>query len=80
MYFKKLRKSKNGFGIWNKNYKYELIKTWVNKYADGDVGFATCVDKDGKRYSIEMDLIQPYDGGIDEIQNTRSRRAYLLLY
>jgi hypothetical protein len=39
-----------------------LIRTWLNKYADGDVEFATCVDQDGKRYNIEMDLIQPYDG------------------
>ena len=39
-----------------------LIRTWINKYVDSDVEFATCVDQDGKRYNIEMDLIQPYDG------------------
>ncbi len=39
-----------------------LIYTWDNQFADGDVPFATCVDKDGKRYSIEMDFITPIEG------------------
>ncbi len=34
-----------------------LIKTWVNKFADGDVWFATCVDTKGKRYNIKLDNI-----------------------
>jgi len=41
-----------------------LIKTWVNKFADGDVDFATCVDKKGKRYNTPLDNITP----IDEIE------------
>jgi len=36
-----------------------LIYTWTNTYADGDVEFATCVDKNGKKYNIEMDNITP---------------------
>jgi hypothetical protein len=38
-----------------------LIKTWKNKFADGDIDFATCVDKNGKRYNIELDSITPLE-------------------
>lgn len=38
-----------------------LIKTWLNEYADGGVWFATCVDKKGKRYHIELDDIYPFE-------------------
>jgi len=38
-----------------------LIYTWDNTFADGDVLFATCVDKNGKRYNIEMDNISPIE-------------------
>ena len=38
-----------------------LIKTWLNEYADGKVWFATCVDKNGKRYHIELDEITPIE-------------------
>lgn len=38
-----------------------LIKTWLNEYADGKIWFATCVDKNGKRYHIELDEIAPID-------------------
>ena len=39
-----------------------LIKTWENKFADRVVDFATCVDKNGKRYNIELDNIKPLEG------------------
>lgn len=35
-----------------------LICLWENKYADKKVDFATCVDKNGKRYNIELDNIR----------------------
>lgn len=38
-----------------------LIKTWQNRYADKTVDFATCVDKNGKKYEIELDLITPME-------------------
>ena len=38
-----------------------LIYTWTNIFADGEVPFATCVDKNGKRYNIEMDAISPIE-------------------
>lgn len=38
-----------------------LIYTWTNKFADRDIPFATCVDKNGKKYNIEMDLISPIE-------------------
>ncbi len=42
--------------LWNKNFKTQeiglLICIWKNKFADGEVDFATCVDKQGKKYNI----------------------------
>ena len=38
-----------------------LIYTWDNTFADGIVPFATCVDKDGKKYNIEMDNVSPLE-------------------
>lgn len=38
-----------------------LIYSWTNTFADGDIPFATCVDKDGKRYNIDMDSIEPQE-------------------
>lgn len=38
-----------------------LIYTWTNSFADRDIEYATCVDKNGKRYNIEMDEITPVD-------------------
>lgn len=38
-----------------------LIKTWKNEFADGSIWFATCVDKKGKRYHIELDEIVPME-------------------
>ena len=34
-----------------------VIYTWTNVYADGEIPFATCVDENGKKYNIAMDLI-----------------------
>lgn len=36
-----------------------LLYTWDNTFADGVVPFATCVDKNGKKYNIEMNFITP---------------------
>ena len=38
-----------------------LICLWENKYADKTVDFATCVDKNGKRYNIELDNIRGFE-------------------
>lgn len=35
-----------------------LICIWKNKFADGELDFATCVDKPGKRYNIKLDNIE----------------------
>lgn len=57
--------SRLGFGTKILNHKTNeiglLIYTWDNTFADGNVPFATCVDKDGKRYNIEMDNISPIE-------------------
>lgn len=38
-----------------------LICLWEIKFADRTVDFATCVDKTGKRYSIELDNIRGFE-------------------
>ena len=38
-----------------------LIYTWTNTFADGDIPFATCVDENGKKYNVKMDLITPIE-------------------
>ena len=35
-----------------------LICTWKNKFADAEIDFATCVDRQGKKYNIELDNIR----------------------
>lgn len=38
-----------------------FIKTWINKFADGDVDFATIVDINGKKYNTPLDNITPME-------------------
>lgn len=38
-----------------------LIFIWKNKFADADIDYATCVDKQGKHYNIELDNIEVLD-------------------
>ena len=38
-----------------------LICLWGNKFVDKTVDFATCVDKNGKRYNIELDNIRGFE-------------------
>ena len=38
-----------------------LNKTWQNEFADENIWYATCVDKNGKRYHIELDEIVPIE-------------------
>ena len=38
-----------------------LICIWKNRIADKTVDFATCVNKQGKRYNIELDTIAPLE-------------------
>ena len=38
-----------------------LICIWKNQFADGEVDYATCVDKHGKRYNIELDSIRDFE-------------------
>ena len=35
-----------------------LICIWKNKFADAEIDYATCVDKQGKRYYIALDYIK----------------------
>lgn len=38
-----------------------LLFTWDNVFSDKTIPFATCVDEDGKKYSIELDKIKPIE-------------------
>lgn len=38
-----------------------LICLWKNRFADKTVDFATCVDKTGKCYNVELDNIEVLD-------------------
>ena len=43
-----------------------LICLWENKFADGNVDCATCVDKKGKRYNIELDSIRGFEDDFEK--------------
>ena len=43
-----------------------LICIWKNKFADGVVDFATCVNKQGKRYNIELDNIRGFEDDFEK--------------
>ena len=43
-----------------------LICLWKNRYADNTVDFATCVDKTGKRYNIELDNIRGFEDDFEK--------------
>ena len=38
-----------------------LICSWKNKFADAEVDYATCVNKQGKCYNTELDNIEVLD-------------------
>ena len=46
-----------------------LICTWKNKFADADVDFATCVNRQGKKYNIELDNIRGYEDDFEKQKN-----------
>ena len=43
-----------------------LICLWENKFADKTLHFATCVDKTGRRYNIELDNIRGFDDDFEK--------------
>ena len=43
-----------------------LICLWENRFADKIVDFATCVDKSGKRYNIEIDNIRGFEDDFEK--------------
>lgn len=43
-----------------------LICIWKNQFADGEVDFATCVDKQGKKYNIELDDIRGFEDDFEK--------------
>ena len=43
-----------------------LIYTWKNKFADAEIDFATCVDRQGKRYNIELDNIRGFEDDFEK--------------
>ena len=43
-----------------------LICIWKNKFADAEVDFATCVDRQGKKYDIELDDIRGFEDDFEK--------------
>ena len=43
-----------------------LICIWKNKFADSEVDFATCVNKQGKRYNIDLDNIRGFEDDFEK--------------
>ena len=43
-----------------------LICIWKNQFADGEVDFATCVNKQGKIYNIELDNIKGFKNDFEK--------------
>ena len=43
-----------------------LIYLWENKFADKTVDCAICVDKNGKRYNIELDNIRGFEDDFEK--------------
>ncbi|RAI11359.1 MAG: hypothetical protein DKM23_05540 [Candidatus Melainabacteria bacterium] len=59
--------------LWNKGFEFKntrnritLICIWKNKFADAEVDYATCVDKQGKRYNIELDNIRGFEDDFEK--------------
>lgn len=46
-----------------------LICTWKNKFADVEIDFATCVDRKGTKYNVELDSIRGFE---DDFYKTNS--------
>lgn len=53
-----------------------LICTWKNKFADGDIDFATCVNRQGKRHNIELDNIIGFK---NDLYKTNSQASISLM-
>ena len=43
-----------------------LICIWKNKFADAEIDYATFVDKQGKRYNIELDSIRGFEDDFEK--------------
>ena len=43
-----------------------LICTWKNKFSDAEIDFATCVDRKGKKYNIELDNIRGFEDDFEK--------------
>ena len=43
-----------------------LICTWKNIFADQEVIFATCVDRHGNKYNIELDNIRGFEDDFEK--------------
>lgn len=43
-----------------------LICIWKNKFADAEIDYATCIDKQGKRYNIELDSIRGFEDDFEK--------------
>ena len=43
-----------------------LICAWKNKFSDVEIDFATCVDRKGTKYNIELDSIRGFEDDFEK--------------
>lgn len=43
-----------------------LICLWENKFTDKTVDFATCVDRKGTKYNVELDSIRGFEDDFEK--------------
>ena len=46
--------------------KYIISRIKKNKFTDAEIDFATCVDRQGKRYNIELDNIRGFEDDFEK--------------
>ena len=51
---------------WNPESTSGICRIWKNRFADAVIDYATCVDKQGKRYNIELDNIRGFEDDFEK--------------
>ena len=57
-----------------------LICTWKNKFADAEIDFTTCIDKQGKRYNIKLDNIRGFEDDYEKQNSFNINPNFFCVY
>lgn len=58
--------------LWNKGFEFKNTRNRIvdlyleKKFSDAEIDYATCVDKQGKRYNIELDNIRGFEDDFEK--------------